>query len=273
MLLRALIFLCLAAPALAWADVELHLDGDIVQGGMVLGTTEVGAKVTLGDRPVRVSPDGRFVFGFGRDVTGEVALDVHFPNGDDFTRTLKIATRDYAIERVDGLPSKMVTPPANVLARIKRENKGIAEVRALDTPETWFAEPFVWPALGRVSGVYGSQRVLNGKPRRPHFGLDVAAKVGTPVTAPAGGIVALAETDLYYTGGTVMIDHGHGITSVFSHLSSVDTAVGTKVAPGDLIGAIGATGRATGPHLDWRGNWFAVRLDPQRLLGPMPGAP
>jgi murein DD-endopeptidase MepM/ murein hydrolase activator NlpD len=146
----------------------------------------------------------------------------------------------------------------------------IAAVRAKDTDRSWFADPFRWPASGRISGVYGSQRILNGEPRRPHFGVDIAAPVGTPVHAPNGGVVALAESDLYYTGGTVMLDHGHGITSVFSHLSSVDVEVGGRVSPGDFIGRIGATGRATGAHLDWRVNWFSERLDPQLLVGPMP---
>lgn len=263
-----LVLLFVASPVAA--ESLFHLNGEITQGGMVVGTTQPGAKVTLGEKSVRVSGDGKFVFGFGRDVTGETLLSVELSDGTDERRTLKIKPRHYRVEKVDGLPPKMVTPPAEVLARIKRENKKIAAVRRKDTPETWFAAPFQWPAHGRISGVYGSQRVLNGEPRRPHFGVDVAASVGTPVHAPAAGIVALAEADLYYTGGTIMLDHGHGVTSVFSHLSSVDAKLGDQVSQGDFIGRIGATGRATGAHLDWRINWFGERLDPQLLVGPMP---
>jgi len=277
MFLRVYLTLWLAvaviAPSSLAADDLLQLEGDVLQGGMVRGMTEGGAQVTIDGKPIRVSDNGRFVFGFGRDAQGEVTLEVRAPNADTERRVLKIAPREYRVERVDGLPPKMVTPPDEVLARIRQENKEIARVRALDTPETWFASQFHWPASGRISGVYGSQRVLNGEPRRPHYGLDVAAPVGTPVYAPAAGLVALAEVDLYYTGGTVMIDHGHGVTSVFSHLSSVDAKVGTKVAIGDFIGRIGATGRASGAHLDWRVNWFGERLDPELLVGPMPKAP
>ncbi len=264
------VVLLVLSPWPGMAEPLARLEGQIIQGGMVVGATEPGARVSLDGRNVRVSQSGRFVFGFGRDNSGEAELVVTTPNGGTETRTLTIEERDYRIERIDGLPPKMVTPPAEVLARIKRENKKIAEVRTLDTPENWFADQFHWPAKGRVSGFYGSQRVLNGEPRRPHYGVDVAAPVGTKVYAPAGGIVALAEDDLYYTGGTVMLDHGHGITSVFSHLSSVNAEVGAQISEGDFIGRIGATGRATGPHLDWRVNWFSERLDPQRLVGPMP---
>jgi murein DD-endopeptidase MepM/ murein hydrolase activator NlpD len=155
------------------------------------------------------------------------------------------------------------------LDRIARENAAIGAVRALNTPVPWFAGGFQWPAIGRISGVYGSRRILNGLTRQPHYGVDVAAPTGTPVTAPAPGTIAMAEPDLYYTGGTVMIDHGFGVTSVLSHLSAVMVAVGDHVSTGDVVGLIGATGRVTGAHLDWRVNWFTVRLDPALLVGPM----
>ena len=265
-----ILWLFFLLPASNAADTLVQLSGQVLQGGLVIGTTEPGAQVSLDGRAVRVSADGRFVFGFGRDKTGEVVLEIRIPRGATEQRTLKIEKREYRIERIDGLPPKMVTPPPDVLKRIKRENKLIAAVRREDTPQSWFADQFRWPASGRISGVYGSQRILSGKPRRPHFGVDVAAPVGTPVYAPVAGNVALAEKDLYYTGGTVMLDHGHGVTSVFSHLSSVDVEIGSRVSQGDFIGRIGATGRATGPHLDWRVNWFSERLDPQLLVGPMP---
>jgi murein DD-endopeptidase MepM/ murein hydrolase activator NlpD len=184
--------------------------------------------------------------------------------------TLEIKKRDYKTQRINGLPPKMVTPPKAVLDRIRRENRGIAAVRRLDSPAAWYASGFIWPARGIVSGVYGSQRILNGKPRRPHYGLDIANKTGTPVLASTDGTVALAETDLYYTGGTVMLDHGQGLTSVYSHLHSVAVRLGRFVRQGEQIGTLGGSGRATGPHLDWRLNWFKQRLDPALLLGPMP---
>ena len=164
----------------------------------------------------------------------------------------------------------MVTPSEEDLKRIRRENAWIAGVRRLDTDEPYYRTGFAWPSIGPVTGVYGSQRILNGEPRRPHYGVDIAPGRGAPVYSPADGVIALAEKDLYFTGGTVMIDHGYGITSVMSHLQSVSVAVGQTVRQGDAIGTVGATGRATGPHLDWRVNWFEVRLDPALLVPAMP---
>ena len=270
--MRTLFLVLLAlfvTPAFGCAG-EVRLDGPLIQGGLVIGTAEPGARVAFAGEPVRVSAAGVFLIGFGRDDTGPFTLVVRYLDGSETRRTLEIETREYDVQRIDGLPPKMVTPDEAVLARIRSENAEIARVRAQDTPEPLFASGFVWPAVGRISGVYGSQRVLNGEPRRPHFGLDIAAPVGTPVVAPADGIVALAEDDLYYTGGTVMLDHGYGLTSVYSHMSAVEVTVGQRVRQGDLIGRVGATGRATGPHLDWRLNLFRTRLDPELLMGPMP---
>jgi murein DD-endopeptidase MepM/ murein hydrolase activator NlpD len=187
-------------------------------------------------------------------------------------RHLVVEKREYKIQRIDGLPPKMVTPPEAVLARIRAENGRIAEARAVDRAEPLFESGFVWPALGPISGVFGSQRVLNGEPKRPHFGVDIAAPAGTPVTAPADGVVVIAHPDMYYTGGTVLIDHGHGLTSVYSHMKEVWVKEGARLRQGDAIGSIGATGRATGPHLDWRINWFDQRLDPALLVPPMPAS-
>lgn len=258
--------LLMVLPAVASAAETLSLDGDFVQGGLVRGKTVPDAAVTLDGRTVNVDHEGRFVFGFGRDADTEAELVVRFPSGESEVRRLDVASRDYSIERIDGLPPKMVTPPKDVLERIRRENAMIAAVRQRQTDTDWFWGGFVRPAEGRYSGFYGSQRILNGEPRRPHYGLDIAGPKGSPVAAPAPGIVALAERDLYYTGGTVMIDHGQGITSVLMHLDSVEVAEGQQVQAGERIGTIGATGRASGPHLDWRVNWFEVRLDPGLLL-------
>lgn len=250
----------------AWA---LELQGDPVQGGLIFGQAAPGSTVTLDGRAVMVSEEGRFVFGFGRDDTGTVVLEVTPPDAATQRRELAIAPREYNIERVDGLPPATVTPPPEVLERIRREAAQVGQARARRDARTDWAGGFHWPASGRLSGFYGSQRVLNGEPRRPHYGVDVAAPEGTPVTAPAPGVVTLAEPDLYYSGGTLIIDHGQGLSSTFLHLSSVDVAVGDRVATGDFIGRIGATGRATGPHLDWRMNWLDKRVDPQPLAGEM----
>ncbi len=267
--MRVLLFLLLLGGQFAHAaETDLHLDGAITQGGMVRGATTPGARVSLDGRAVRVSPAGKFVFGFGRDFKGPTTLEVTPPGGEVIRKVLEVEPRTYKTERVDGLAPAMVTPPEEVLARIRAENLEIGKVRSGDNAMDYVFGDFAWPAKGRVSGVYGSQRILNGEPKRPHFGLDVAAPEGTPVIAPAGGVVALAEEDLYYTGGTIMLDHGHGGTSIFMHLSALEVAEGAHVAQGDLIGRIGSTGRATGAHLDWRVNWFDRRLDPEMLLKP-----
>jgi len=258
-----------AALSAAVPAAALTLDGAFTQGGLVLGRTEPGARVRLDGRAVRVAPDGLFVIGFGRDAAAAARLEVDTPDGATQRRVLAIAPRIYATQRIDGLPPGMVTPSAEQLERIRREGRLIAAVRLRDTAISGFAGGFRWPVTGVVTGVYGSRRILNGVPRRPHFGIDIAAAPGTSVAAAAPGTVALAEHDLFFTGGTVMIDHGHGVTSVYSHLSRVDVSAGTAVGAGDAIGVVGATGRVTGAHLDWRVSWFATPLDPALFAGPM----
>ncbi len=182
---------------------------------------------------------------------------------------MKIAKRDYRIQRIDGLPPRKVTPKAEDLKRIRQETALVKAARRRDDPRTDFMRGFIWPAKGRVSGVYGSQRILNGQPRRPHFGVDVAGPVGTPVVAPADGVVTLVHPDMFFSGGTLVIDHGHGLSSSFLHLSEVLVKEGQRVKQGELIARIGATGRVTGAHLDWRMNLFDTRIDPQLLVGDM----
>ncbi len=271
MLRAAVLVLLWALPA---AADELKLEGDWTQGGLIRGQAPPGSSialssVALGDRPVRVSPDGIFVFGFGRNAPETAALKITYPDGTSEERQFTVAKRRYRTQRIDGLPRNMVTPSQRELDRIRREGAKIAAVRRLDTRATWFAAGFRWPLIGIVTGVYGSQRILNGEPRRPHYGIDIAAPAGTPVAAPAPGIVALAEADLFFTGGTVMLDHGHGLNSVYSHLAEVSVGLGDRLGTGDVLGTVGATGRVTGPHLDWRVNWFKTRLDPALLAGPM----
>lgn len=266
--LACLLFLLLGVSA--GAAAELELAGELAQGGLVWGRVPPGTAVRFLDRDVRVTPEGRFVIGFGRDAAPELSLSLRYPDGRREERMLAIVQRHYAVQRIDGLPPKMVTPDAAQLARIRREAALIAAVKARDTEATWFEAGFVWPVRGPISGVYGSQRILNGEPRRPHFGVDIAAPAGTPVLAPAGARVALAEPDLYFTGGTVMLDHGHGVTSVYSHLATVTAEAGAVVERGAVLGTVGATGRVTGAHLDWRLNWFDQPLDPALVAGPMP---
>ena len=258
-------------PCLAGAG-NLELDGELTQGGVVFGTTDPGARVVLGRTPLRVSADGRFLFGFHRDAPARALLSVTYPDGETERFNLTVTKRRYETQRIDGLPGALVTPPVGVLARIKREQALVQEARGNDRNEPLFESGFVWPLEGVVTGVYGSQRILNGKPRQPHYGIDIAAPTGTPVLAPADGVVVLAEPDLYFSGGTLILDHGHGLSSAFLHLETLDKAVGERVAQGERIATVGATGRVTGAHLDWRMNWFEARIDPALLVGPMPGA-
>lgn len=267
--LTVLLALAPCAPAAAEA---VRLDGHFVQGGLVIGTTDAAARVRLDGRDVRVSKAGRFVIGFGRDAPAQAMLEIALPDGTRETRNLPVMPRAYPLQRIDGLPAKMVTPPDEVLARIRAEAAMIAEARAVDRPEPLFESGFDWPVLGPISGVFGSQRILNGEPRRPHYGVDIAAPEGTPVKAPADGVVVIARRDLYFTGGTVLLDHGHGLTSVYSHLKEVRVEEGQALRRGQVIGTVGATGRVTGAHLDWRLNWFDQRLDPALLVPPMPAA-
>ncbi len=263
-LLIAIGLLLAALPARAH---ELVLDGPLIQGGLLRGRTEPGATVRFKGAPVAVTPDGVFLIGFGRDDVGPFALEVRHPDGSVTRKSLSPKKRRYKIQRIDGLPPKMVTPDAKTLARIEREAASIAAVRARNTPEPLFMTGFARPVDGPISGVFGSQRVLNGQPRSPHSGLDIAAPAGAPIRAPADGIVALAEKNLYYTGGTVMLDHGYGLTTIYAHMSAVAVRVGQRVRKGDVIGRVGATGRVTGPHLHWGVNLFKTRLDPALLIG------
>jgi murein DD-endopeptidase MepM/ murein hydrolase activator NlpD len=266
--------LCLAVVALALPATSgaLELRGEPVQGGLLFGEVEPGSRVTLDDRDVMVSPEGRFVIGFGRDEKGPKTLSVVDPEGSTQERTFGIKPRDYRIEEVDGLPQRTVTPDPADAERIKQEIALVAAARKRADERTDYDAGFHWPASGRISGVYGSQRVLNGKPRRPHYGLDIAAPTGTPVHAPAAGVVTLAHPDMFYSGGTIILDHGQGLSSSFLHLSEVLVEVGEQVDQGAVIAKIGATGRASGPHLDWRMNWLDRRVDPQLLMEGEPPA-
>ena len=252
-------------------DVPYRLTGEAIQGGLMVGSTTPGSRVWQDDQPVRVSAQGEFLLGFTRDAPAISALRIDLPNGDVLRETLQVAEREYRVQRVDGLPERKVTPRSpEDLARIRRDAVAVKKARARDEDRQDFLTGFTWPVLGPITGVYGSQRVLNGKPRRPHFGLDVAAPVGTPVRAPAPGIVTLAEPDMFFSGGTLIIDHGHQLTSSFLHLHKLHAEVGERVEQGDIVAEVGATGRVTGAHLDWRMNLRDRRIDPELVVPPMP---
>jgi len=264
-----LLLLIAATPALAKESL-VEFAGEVRQSALIVARTQPGAKVALDGKPLRVSPDGHFVFGFGRDHGASATLAVETTDGRSETRLLEVARRDYLIQRIDNLPPAMVTPPPETLERIRREQALLSATRRLDTPNTWFAEGFRWPVIGPISGVFGSQRILNGQPRAPHLGVDVAAPTGTPIVAPATGTVLLAEPDFYYTGGTIVLDHGHGVTSIYMHMSKLLVRLRQQVQAGEVIGEVGATGRVTGPHLHWGLYWFDRSVDAQPLAGEMP---
>jgi len=247
----------------------VELTGTVVQGGLLFGQAEPGSSVSLDGTEVAISADGQFVIGFGRDETGVRKLVVSSPDGEIFHKSIAIQQSQYEIERVDGLPPSTVSPDPAATARIREEAHMVATARQHRDQQAFYTAGFSWPAQGRISGVYGSQRVLNGQPRNPHFGLDIAAPVGTDVRAPADGLVTLTHPDMLLSGGTIILDHGQGLSSAFLHLSEILVEAGTFVKQGDLIARIGATGRANGPHLDWRMNWLDRRVNPQLLLSPI----
>ncbi len=251
------------------AEIALELTGRAAEGGLLIGKTEPGASVTLDGQAVRTSEDGHFLLGFGRDETGSKHLQIAL-GGQVIRRDIAIAERTFKIERVDGLPERKVTPDPKALERIRKEAAEMAAAKHSSTATPLFLSGFSWPARGRVSGVYGSQRILNGQPRRPHFGTDVAAPVGSPVHAIADGRVVFVHDGMFFNGKTVLIDHGLGLRSVYIHLSETTIQQESMVRAGDMIGAVGQTGRATGPHLHFALTLDETQIDPELVLGPMP---
>lgn len=254
-----------AAPAALGTEVKLS--GALTSGGLVLAEFDDAVQVQLNQQELLLTEQHKAVFGFGRDQHGEQVLTWRDSNGKEHRHEFTIAPRKYQIDRVDGVPQQTVTPNPAQQERARREAEQVwlARNNAV-TQRTEFLAPIIMPAKGRISGVYGSQRIFNGTPRNPHYGLDIAAPTGTPVIAPWAGEVILAEPDLFYSGGTLIIDHGHGVTSTFIHLNKIHVAVGDMISQGQLIADIGATGRVTGPHLDWRINWRHLRLDPALVV-------
>ena len=273
-----------ASMPFAYADVELNgqkealssqeqvnvvLNGKFTQGALLRGQAPAGAKVTLNGETVQTNKDGKFVVGFEREAPLQQTLVVKLDNGQKWQRDIILEKREYNIQRIDGLEQKMVSPPAEVTARIKQDNINVANARSGNTDLDALFTRFEWPAKGVISGVYGSQRILNGVPKWPHYGLDIANETGTPVYAPVDGVVTMAD-DLYYSGNTLILDHGMRVFSTFLHMDTITVEVGETVKQGEQIGTIGSTGRSTGPHLDWRINLGNTRLDPQTIISGSP---
>ena len=257
-------------PAFGAEPACPKLEGDFQPGGLLWGRVAPETSLAFNGVDVPVLADGSFVLGLGRDAPATLELEI----ADVVRCAIDIKSRQYRISRVEGVPQRTVTPPEEQLARIRSERQRVRSAKAKRVQRQDFLEAvkagLAWPVTGRISGVYGSQRFYNGKPGNPHYGVDVARPTGTPVLSPGPGVITLAEPDLFYSGGTVILDHGYGLSSSFLHMSRIDVSVGDEVQTGDPIGAIGATGRATGPHLDWRMSWFNQRIDPQLLVPPMP---
>lgn len=265
----------LAHAATPLIDGATILRGTVIEGGMIFARTVPGSRVMLDNTSIDPSPGGFFAIGFHRDSDAPLALIIQHPSGAPRTTILHPAQRNYKIQRIDGLASNMVTPPQAVIDRIRADSAAVRAARST-TPQSLEAVPepdwlngFDWPATGRISGIYGSQRILNGKPRQPHYGIDIAAPTGTPVRAPADGVITLVK-DLYYSGWTIMMAHGAGINSGFLHLDQAQVSEGDRVRRGTIIGTVGSTGRSTGPHLDWRIDWHGRRVDASLLAPPMP---
>jgi murein DD-endopeptidase MepM/ murein hydrolase activator NlpD len=264
------ILILVACPWAGAVLADVLLQGEPVQGGLIFGKADPGSQATLDGRQLIISAQGNFVIGFDRDETGQRELIVSAPDQPAEVVNLDVVPREFALERVDGLPPKTIHPDPEAEQRIRDEAAMVNAARSLRDPQTWYLTGFAWPASGRISGVYGSQRILNGEPGRPHYGLDIAADVGSPVFAPADGVITLVHDGMYFSGGTLILDHGQGLSSSFLHLSKILAETGAKVRQGDLIALVGATGRASGPHLDWRMNWLDRRVDPQLLLVDVP---
>ncbi len=245
-------------------------NGTFKQGSLVRGQVAVGSEVTLNGEDIKVDPTGRFAIGFARDAELEQILTVKSPkDGRMQVMALDIAKQDYKISRVNGISKKIMKPDPKAIARARKDSKEVRAARSQFTEQEALFQDFIWPVTGRISGVYGSQRFYNGKPGNPHFGVDVAVPTGTVIVAPADGVISLSVPDMFYSGGTIILDHGYGVSSSFLHLSKLYVKLGEKVKQGQKIAEVGATGRVSGPHLDWRINWFQMRLDPASIVPSM----
>lgn len=273
----SLILGCSSTPGIAQGGaaqswVQFESAGFVSQGGLLKGRLTVPGQLKALGRDVPITPAGDFVLGLGRDYKSELELVFYPANGKPQTLRLPVQQREYNIQRINGIAKKYMSPGEAALKRIREEAALVRQTREKTLTLMGFKEDFQWPLIGRITGVYGSQRVFNGEPRRPHYGIDIAAPAGTPVVAPATGEITMVHEDMYYSGGTVILDHGYGLSSTFLHLKDISVVVGDRLRAGDVIGTVGSSGRSTGAHLDWRINWFNQRIDPVSVAGPMPTA-
>ena len=247
-------------------DARFEIDGDLAQGGLVRGRAP-SSRVTLDGVPLEVAADGRFVFGLDRDAGQQAVLVARLANGAAVTRTLAIAPTDWSTQRVNVAFRPAGQSDEAYAARRAEEVAAIAAARAVRTDATGWRERFQWPVKGRISGRFGNQRIYRGGVSgSPHSGVDIAVPRGTPVLAPASGVVVLVPPgEFALEGNLLIVDHGHGLSSAFLHLDRIDVAVGQAVRAGETIAAVGSTGRATGPHLHWTLRWNDRRLDPERV--------
>ncbi len=258
---------CGVVSRVVMADVSLQ--GKMEQGALIRAKTTPGTQVFLNDKPIKVTQEGAFAFGFEREAPLKQELKLVYPDGLTQIKPLTIAEKQYKIDRVNGIAKKIMQPDPEAQARAAKDSKQVRAARETFSEQTAFTQDFIWPVTGRISGVYGSQRVYNGEPGNPHYGVDVAVKTGTVVVAPADGVITLSVPDMFYSGGTMIIDHGYGVSSSFLHLHKLYVKEGDTVKQGQPVAEVGATGRVTGPHLDWRINWYQMRLDPVTLVPSM----
>ncbi|HSC66899.1 MAG TPA: M23 family metallopeptidase [Cellvibrio sp.] len=263
-------FIVIVFVLMSMTVAALELNGEWQQGGLIIGKVPQGTQVEYRGKKLHISSAGEFVIGLGRDADKQAVFFTIDSAGVRQEHKFAVKTRTYNIQKITGVPQQTVEPDPAQVERAKREAQMAADARKGDLPLTFFAQPFEWPLIGPVTGVYGSQRFYNGVPNSPHYGVDIAKPVGTIVHAPAGGVVTLVHPDMFFSGGTLIIDHGHGLSSTFIHLSKILVQKGDAITQGQAIAKVGKTGRATGPHLDWRMNWFEERIDPQLLVKPMP---
>lgn len=268
--MQMLAFSGLLAASSVFAESAIIWQGSWQQGSLLLGQIKPSHSISYAGEPIKTTADGRFLFGLGRNAEQLSSFTISSPSGISTKVQYPVAKREYQIQRIEGVPQSTVTPPAEQLQRIKSDSALVIRARREVTDKTDFLEGFIKPLEGPKTGVYGSQRFYNGVPKSPHYGVDYAAPTGTKVIAPAAGVVRLAHKDLFYSGGTLIVDHGHGLSSTFLHLSDILVSEGGRVERGDAIALVGATGRATGPHLDWRMNWRNVRVDPELVLEALP---
>ena len=268
-LLFSTFFFTQTAAGAATLEEQVNVRGEWRQGGLIIGFAPAGSQILLNQQSIKQAPTGQFVLGLDRDAAPKQTLTIRHQH-QEYIKSFEVLQYDWPVQRIEGISKKIMNPDPDDVARARQEAQLVKKARQEYHSRLDFLMGFQWPLIGRISGVFGSQRVYNGVPGRPHYGVDIAAPKGTPVKAPAPGVVTLVHNNMFYSGGTLILDHGMGVSSTFIHLSEIHVTPGQEIRAGEVIAAVGSTGRSTGPHLDWRVNWFKKRLDPSLLVGPMP---